>query len=123
MNDKVVLRPDGILNVIVIGRQTDEEVRGSSALSDRLIKEHDLREIRYLVDFSQVGTIVPSARQALRERMKQMETYQDVKYAIIGLTAAVRSLIKLYMRAVRPKSEIRFFEGEQEAVEWLRVNN
>jgi hypothetical protein len=49
-----------------------------------------------------------------------MERYQDVRYAIVGLTPALRSLIELYMRAIRPKSKTRFFKEEQEAVEWLK---
>jgi hypothetical protein len=120
MRDKVTLRPDGILYVAVIGKQTDEEVKGSSETSDRLIREHNLKKIKYLVDFSHAGSIAPSARQALQKRMKEMERYQDVRYAIVGLTPALRSLIELYMRAIRPKSKTRFFKEEQEAVEWLK---
>lgn len=119
MRDKVTLRPDGILYVVVTGKQTDEEVKGSSEISDRLIREHDLKKIKYLVDFSHAGSIAPSARQALQERMKDMERYEDVRYAIVGLTSGLRSLIELYIRAIRPKSKARFFKEEREAVEWL----
>jgi len=120
MNDKVILKPDGILHIIIIGKQTDEEVHGSSAISDCLIREHNLEKIRYLVDFSQAGSITPSARQALKERMRVMEYHGSIKYAIIGVSPAVSALIQLYIKATKTKSQVRFFSNEQEAVGWLK---
>lgn len=65
MRDKVTLRLDGILYVMVIGKQTDEEVKGSSEISDRLIREHNLKKIKYLVDFSEAGSSFCPAGLAL----------------------------------------------------------
>lgn len=49
-----------------------------------------------------------------------MERKGGVKYAIVGLSGAFASLIKLFLKAVKTASEFRFFKREEDAVRWLK---
>lgn len=119
MADKVEIIEGGILHIIVEGEQTGEDVAFASAESDRLLQENDIKEIRYLVDFSEAGRIDPSARQALKDRLKNVEQRGKVKYAIVGLSKTLANLISLYVRAIHTESEYRFFKTKDEALAWL----
>lgn len=70
MADKVELLDGGILHITVMGDQMGDDVKYASAESDKLLRENNIKKIRYLVDFSAAGRIDPSARQALRDRLK-----------------------------------------------------
>jgi len=120
MPDKVELLEGGILHIVVMGDQTGDDVSFASAESDRLLRENNVSEIRYLVDFSGVGRIDPSARQALRERLKNVEQRGKIKYAIVGLSKPLANLIKLYVRAVHTDAEYRFFKTKDDALGWLK---
>lgn len=120
MKDRVELRADGILHIVVIGEQTSEDVRFASAESDRLIRENGLEKIRYLVDFSNVGRIAPSARQALRERIDRMQYKGTIRYAILGVTPVLSAVLEMFRKAIRPRAALKFFQDEGEAVAWLK---
>ncbi len=120
MSDKVELLESGILHIIVVGDQMGKDVEYASAESDRLLRENDIKDIRYLVDFSAAGRIDPSARQALKDRLKNVESRGKIKYAIVGLSKALANLISLYVRAIHTESEYRFFKTSDEALGWLK---
>ncbi|MBN2380322.1 STAS/SEC14 domain-containing protein [candidate division WOR-3 bacterium] len=111
---------DRILYVRAWGECTDEDVTLATGISDKLIDEHRLRKIRYLVDLSEVDKVRPSARQALQERLRNIGEKGDVRYAIVGLSGAFANLVKLFLKAVRATSEFRFFTDVLQADAWLR---
>lgn len=123
MPDKVELLEGGILHIVVEGDQMEEDVAFASSESDRLLRENDINEIRYLVDFSAAGRIDPSARHALKDRLKNVESRGKIKYAIVGLSKALVNLISLYVRAIHTESEYRFFKTRNEALGWLREDS
>lgn len=120
MADKVELLDGGILHITVMGDQMGDDVKYASAESDKLLRENNIKKIRYLVDFSAAGRIDPSARQALRDRLKNVESRGKIKYAIVGLSRTLANLVSLYVRAIHTESEYRFFKTKVEALAWLR---
>ncbi len=119
MPSVVELMPDGIIRVTSIGDQSAVDVKTASAETDRLAREHHLSQLKYLVDFSRLGTVRPDARQALRERIKNLEQKTSARYAIVGMNPAASGLLQLFIKAIRPRSKIKFFKTEEEAIPWL----
>jgi len=119
MGSSVTLK-NGILYVKAWGDCIDEDVITSTGTSDQLIDEYELKKIRYLVDFSGVDKVRPSARQALQQRLRNMGRKGDVRYAIVGLSATFANLVKLFLKALRTTSEFRFFTDACKAEQWLR---
>jgi len=119
MATEVDLIKGSILHVVSAGEQTAEDVRKATGEVDRLIAEHGIRRIRYLVDFTRVGRITPDARQAFRERTSQMTDKGEIRYAILGVRQVLAGLLQMFAKASKANAVLRFFKGEDEALSWL----
>ncbi|MBN2380323.1 STAS/SEC14 domain-containing protein [candidate division WOR-3 bacterium] len=122
MATEVDLMSGNILHIVSIGEQTAEDVRKATHEVDRLIKEHDITRIRYLVDFTYVGRITPDARQAFRERTARMAVKGKIRYAILGKTPVLAGLLQMFARASRANAVLKFFKSEDDALIWLDEN-
>jgi len=119
MATEVKLLSGNILNVVSIGEQTAEDVRKATREVDSLIDRYNITDIKYLVDFTRVGRITPDARQAFRERTKQMADKGRIKYAILGVTPVLAGLLQMFAKASGSNSILKFFNDEETALDWL----
>lgn len=120
MGNNVTITSQGFLHITLIGVQIAEDVESASVEVDRLLSEHKPGTIRYLVDFTRCGRITPSARQAFRERLLRVQQLGEIKYAVIGVSTMLSTLLELFRKTSRTTAQLRFFKTEEMALQWLK---
>jgi len=113
-NDTVYLRDNNILYVEVVGHHTAEFASEMKKLCTHLVSQMDA-QCCYLINLNKSGKNDPGARSIWKELSIHEKIY---KVATFGLNPVAR-VIANFVIGSYSGNNIRFFNTEKEAVEWL----
>lgn len=114
--NKVFINPDGLVEIQVIGNQTQESVRAMGAKAKALLGSDEAKPL-ILDDITQMGITDLPARQEVSNLAK---TLPFQKTAMVGNgSIAMRYGTNLMLGAIGMGRKIRYFESRDKAIAWL----
>lgn len=115
----VFLNADGIIEIHVVGDQTEASVRamGESALELARACRDDGRPVLIIDNLLRMGQVPPAGRQAVVAYGKRID-YD--RLALVGNGALLRLGTNLLIQAVGKAGRLRYFDSLPAATAWLR---
>lgn len=107
-----------ILKIEFIGDITNEDAQENSAEIDELLeKATPSHPIHFLVDASRMGKVSSGARRVFTQRNQNPRIGST---ALVGMNRAIRVLAIFIAKASGREDNMRFFDSEESALEWLK---
>lgn len=114
--NKVFINPEGMVEIQVVGDQTQESVQAMGAKAKALLDSGEAKPL-VLDDITQMGQTDLLARQEVSNLAK---TLPFEKTAMVGNgSIAMRYGTNLMLGAIGMGSKMRYFESRDKAVAWL----
>lgn len=122
MANRVFINPEGYVEVTIIGDQTGQSFRQSSAEAEPLI--HQLRQaskpVLGLVDLTQKGKYTPESNKAAMQLLEDMD-YDRI--AMFGAEYVLKEVTELIILAMGRKDTTKLFGKREDAVAWLQASS
>jgi hypothetical protein len=114
MNQQVSLDSNKNLIVRLSGELTPEEVDSTTERMISLLRT--VEKVRVLMDVRNLTKVPPKAREAMVKRQLPASD----KIAVVGASSMVRVLGTLVLKVIPNVKASRFFDNEEDALDWLK---
>ena len=118
MPNRVHLISDECVEVYFVGDQTEKTVQSLLVQSDQLLTKRGVPEskMNFLVNLSGIGKTTARARVAASQAMR---TRSFRRIGVFGSSIYVKYLATLVISASHKQSQVRYFNDQTEALDWV----
>jgi hypothetical protein len=121
----VFVDDEGLLNLVTLGvvKEPESNTRQAELIQQdvmRILDEHPHKEYDMIVNLLPLGKAGYASSKA-RKIYLQISSHKQIRrFAIVGGSVFVRTMAGFFIRAAGKGEHMKWFAGEQEALEWLK---